>query len=85
MNEELDRFEKTLEDGLIKICSMAGLTDEIMMSPDIDGKWDEFIKDYVADAVATTLLTLKIMAAIIHGKPIAIVVKRKHPRVRIIG
>lgn len=51
MNEELDRFEKTLEDGLIKICSMAGLTDEIMMSPDIDGKWDEFIKDYVADAV----------------------------------
>lgn len=51
MNEELDRFEKTLEEGLVKICSMAGLADEVMMSPDIDGKWNEFIKDYVADAV----------------------------------
>ena len=51
MNERLDRFEKTLEEGLLKICRMEGLADEMLASPDIDARWDAFIKDYVADAV----------------------------------
>lgn len=50
-SERLDSFEKTLEGGLVKICSSAGLLDEILASPDIDAKWDEYLKDYVGDAV----------------------------------
>ena len=50
--EYLDRFEKILEDGLLKICQGAGLLDdEVLRTPDIDGKWDAYIKDYTADAV----------------------------------
>lgn len=51
MEEQLDKFEQLLENGLDRICSMNSLMDEILDSPDLDGKWDEFIKDYVADAV----------------------------------
>lgn len=51
MEEQLDRFEQLLEEGLIKICRMQELMDEPMGSPDLEAKWDEFIKDYVADAV----------------------------------
>ena len=47
----LDRFEKILEDGLVKICRSEGLLDEILNSPDIDGVWEAYMKDYVADAV----------------------------------
>lgn len=47
----LDRFEKTLEEGLNKICRGAGIASDAMISPDIEGKWDEYIKDYIADAV----------------------------------
>lgn len=48
----LDSFEKTLEMGLIRICEGAGLLGgEILESEDINSKWEEFIKDYVADAV----------------------------------
>lgn len=50
--EILDKFEKILEDGLVKICSGAGLFDEMVSSPDIDGKWDEYIKGYIEDAVS---------------------------------
>lgn len=52
--EFLDRYESTLRDGLVKICSGEGLLDtgDILSSPDIDAKWDEYIKDYVADAVS---------------------------------
>lgn len=50
--EILDRFEKTLEDGLVKICRGAGILDEMVTSPDIDGKWDEYIKSYIEDAVS---------------------------------
>lgn len=50
--EFLDNYEKTLEQGLVKLCSGAGLLDgELLRSPDIDGKWDEYIRDYIADAV----------------------------------
>lgn len=49
----LDRYEKILSDGLVKVCQGAGLMDDsgILESPDITAKWDEYIKDYVADAV----------------------------------
>ncbi len=47
-----DNYEKTLLQGLMKVCKGAGmLGDELLSSPDIDAKWDEFIKDYIADAV----------------------------------
>ena len=50
--ELLDNFEKTLQMGLMRVCSGAGLLgDELLSSEDIDSKWEEFIKDYVADAV----------------------------------
>ena len=49
---DLDRFEQLLEDGLVKICSGAGLLPaELVRNPDIDGLWDRYIKDYIADAV----------------------------------
>ena len=47
----LDRFQEVLEAGLLKICSALGWSGDMMISPDIEGKWDEFLKDYVADAV----------------------------------
>ena len=48
----LDNYEKTLQLGLSRICSGAGLMGEdLLSSEDIDAKWEEFIKDYVADAV----------------------------------
>lgn len=50
--EYLDSFEKRLEAGLIKICTSAGvLSNDFLSSPDIDEKWEEYLKDYVADAV----------------------------------
>lgn len=51
--EYLDRFEKILEDGLLKVCRGAGLLgEEVLRSPDLDEKWeDSYIKDYTADAV----------------------------------
>lgn len=48
---ELDNFEQILQDGLLKICSMSGFTGEMLTSPDIEAKWEEFLKDYTADAV----------------------------------
>lgn len=51
MQEQLDAFEQILEDGLVKLCSSSSFLDELLSSPDIDGKWDAFIKEYVADAV----------------------------------
>lgn len=51
MEEQLDKFENLLEEGLIKVCTMQGLIREPLGSPDIEAKWDSFIKDYVADAV----------------------------------
>ena len=51
MTEELDKFQQTLEDGLVKVCRMSGLPIDMMGSPDIDDKWDILIKGYVADAI----------------------------------
>ena len=49
---DLDRFEQLLEDGLVKICSGAGLIPaELVRCPDVDALWDVYIKDYIADAV----------------------------------
>ena len=49
---DLDRFEQLLEDGLLKICSGAGLLPgELVRNPDLDALWDVYIKDYIADAV----------------------------------
>lgn len=48
----LDSFEKTLQTGLERICEGAGLLEGgLLQSDDIDSKWEEYIKDYVADAV----------------------------------
>lgn len=48
----LDNFESTLQNGLVKVCQGAGyLKDGLMESPDLEGKWNEYIKDYIADAV----------------------------------
>lgn len=51
MAPSLDAFQQTLEDGLIKICSMDGLASGMLPCEDIDGRWDALVKDYVADAV----------------------------------
>ena len=49
---DLDRFEQLVEDGLVKVCSGAGLLPaELVRNPDIDARWDAYIKDYIADAV----------------------------------
>ena len=50
--EFLDNYEKTLERGLLRVCSSAELlSDELLESPDIDEMWDTYAKDYIADAV----------------------------------
>ena len=50
--EFLDRFEKTLEEGLVKLCSGAGLLEgEVLSSTDLEEQWEKYVKDYVADAV----------------------------------
>lgn len=50
--EFLDNYEKTLERGLLRVCSSAELlADELLESPDIDEMWDTYAKDYIADAV----------------------------------
>lgn len=47
-----DNYEKTLLEGLMKVCSSAGLMDGTLLgSEDLDGKWESIIKDYIADAV----------------------------------
>ena len=49
----LDNFEKTLQSGLIKLCSGAGIKDfEILDCPDVENVWnDSYIKDFISDAV----------------------------------
>lgn len=48
----LDSFETTLQNGLIKVCQGAGYLEEgLLESPDLEAKWEEYIKDYIADAV----------------------------------
>lgn len=52
--EYLDRYEKTLRDGLVKLCRGEGLLSEgkLQNSPDVNEVWDNsYLKDYVADAV----------------------------------
>lgn len=50
--KQLDRFEQTLQDGLVKLCQGSGFLKEgLLETPDLEGKWDEYIKDYIADAV----------------------------------
>jgi len=47
-----DNYERTLQNGLMKLCKTAGvLGDTLLSSPDIDAKWEEYIQDYIADAV----------------------------------
>ncbi|MCQ2180409.1 MAG: hypothetical protein MJY91_09975 [Bacteroidales bacterium] len=47
----LDKFESVLEAGLLKICNGAGILDKMLISPDLTGTWEKYLKDYVADAV----------------------------------
>lgn len=54
MNTKLyDEFENTLQDGLVKVCQGAGFLKEgLLESEDLENKWNDYIKDYIADAVA---------------------------------
>lgn len=45
--EYLDNFEQMLENGLLKVCGIGSM----LSSEDITLRWEEFIKDYVADGV----------------------------------
>ena len=45
--EYLEEFERIMENGLLKVCGLGSL----LSSEDITGRWEEFIKDYVADGV----------------------------------
>lgn len=48
----LDNYEKTLQDGLMKVVKAVNkIGDNLLSSPDIDEKWEQFITEYVADAV----------------------------------
>lgn len=50
----LDRFEKLLRDGLVKICRSNGFLAEekFQVSPDINEKWEKgYLQEYVGDAV----------------------------------
>lgn len=49
--KELDFFEKTLQEGLLKLCVGEGLMTDLLESPDLEEKWNEYVKDYVSDAV----------------------------------
>ena len=50
--ELLDRYETTLEEGLVKLCTSCGyLKGEQLDCPDVSAKWDDYIKDYTADAI----------------------------------
>ncbi len=50
--EYLDSFEQRLENGLKKICTGASLLGEdYPSSADIDSKWADYVKEYIADAV----------------------------------
>jgi len=52
MTVNLDEFEKILQDGLLKVCSSCGLAEaDLLESPDINLKWEEFIRPYIDDAV----------------------------------
>lgn len=52
-NQYLDGFESTLTGGLKKICESAGLIEgELLWGPDFDDKWEQYIKEYIADAVS---------------------------------
>lgn len=47
-----DAFEDKLRTELIKLCTESGMMDRVLLrSDDIDGKWDEFARDYMIDAV----------------------------------
>lgn len=51
--EIYDIFEEKLRKELLKLCSQLGMLSEpiLLQSEDIDGKWNEFGRDYMIDAV----------------------------------
>lgn len=47
-----DAFEDRLCSELVKLCTEKGMmSGQLLHSDDIDGKWGEFARDYMADAV----------------------------------
>ena len=51
-SEELDRFEEILQDGLVKLCTGNKLlSGEILESPDIEQKWNEYMLSASRSAV----------------------------------
>lgn len=45
-------FEERLEQELLKVCSAASMLDGVMLaSDDIDEKWSDYAKSYIADAI----------------------------------
>lgn len=50
--EYLDRYEKILSDGLVKVCTGSELLNgELLSCPDVEEWWDAYVKDYIEDAV----------------------------------
>ena len=48
----LENFQQVLEDGLVKVCSMSGVMNDMLSSPDLDEKWEKtLLQGYVGDAV----------------------------------
>jgi len=51
--EMYDSFEDRLEAVLVKICTEEGLLGgQVLASDDLDGKWHEWIKSYLGDAIS---------------------------------
>ncbi len=50
--EFYDKYEKGLEEQLLKVCSSAAMLDGVLLaSDDIDEKWNDYANSYMADAI----------------------------------
>jgi hypothetical protein len=53
MNQEyLERFEGVLQEELLRLCTLGKMLDgSLLATEDIDGRWNDFAPEYMADAV----------------------------------
>ena len=53
MNQEyLERFEGVLQEELLRLCTSGKMLDgSLLATEDIDGRWNDFAPEYMADAV----------------------------------
>ena len=50
--EFYDKYEKALEQQLLKVCTSAAMLDGVMLgSEDIDEKWNDYANSYMTDAI----------------------------------